>query len=72
MRQVLQSVTACYYKVLQALQSVTACYYKVRQVLQSGTDCYYKVRQVLQSVMRRNTLMVKGKFCYISKSLKML
>ena len=32
------------------LQSVTDCYYKVRQVLQSVTDCYYKVRQVLQSV----------------------
>ena len=51
MRQVLQSVTDCYYKVCQVLQSVTDCYYKVRQILQSVTyfiakrDSYYKVRR---------------------------
>ena len=37
MRQVLQSVTDCYYKVCQVLQSMTGCYDKVRQVLQSVT-----------------------------------
>ena len=40
MRQVLQSVTKVYYKVLKI---------KVRQVLESVADCYYKVHQVLQS-----------------------
>ena len=50
-RQVLQSVTDCYYKVLQVLQSVkdfiTKCirYYKVWQLLQNNTEHTLEYRQ---------------------------
>ena len=47
-RQLLQSVTEVYLR--QVIQSVIDCYYKVRQGLKSVKACYYKVRQVLQSV----------------------
>ena len=41
-------ITKCDKTIL--IQSETACSYKMRQILQSVTDFYYKVCQVLQSV----------------------
>ena len=56
MRQTLQSVADCYYKVCQVLQNVTGCHYIVRQVLLK-CDSYYK--------LRRNTVIAyKTKFSF--------